>query len=33
MVGEPIVAVDLIDTVAAPGSPTRKDLLSADRDA
>ena len=32
MVGEPIVAVDLINTVAPPGSPTG-DLLSADRDA
>jgi predicted RNA-binding Zn ribbon-like protein len=31
--GEPIVAVDLINTVAAPGSPTAGDLLSADRDA
>ena len=33
MVGEPIVAIDLIDTVAAPGSPTGEDLLSVDRDA
>jgi predicted RNA-binding Zn ribbon-like protein len=32
VVGEPIVAVDLIDTVAAPGSSTA-DLLSADGDA
>ncbi len=31
--GEPIVAVDLINTVAPPGSPTGEDLLSADRDA
>ena len=33
MVGAPIVAADLIDTVAAPGSPTAEDLLSADGDA
>jgi predicted RNA-binding Zn ribbon-like protein len=33
VVGEPIVAVDLIDTVAPPGSPAPDDLLSADRDA
>ena len=33
MVGEPIVALDLIDTVAAPGSPAAGDLLSAERDA
>src|SRR6266566_219777 len=33
MVGTPIIAVDLIDTVAAPGSPAAEDLLSADRDA
>src|SRR5208282_3362229 len=33
VVGEPIAAVDLIDTVVAPGSPTAEDLLSADRDA
>ena len=33
VIGEPIVAVDLINTVAPPGSPTLEDLLSADRDA
>jgi len=33
VVGEPIVALDLIDTVAAPGSASADDLLSADRDA
>lgn len=33
MVGTPIIAVDLIDTVGAPGSPAAEDLLSADRDA
>ena len=33
MVGEPIVAVDLINTVAVPGSPGADDLLSADRGA
>jgi predicted RNA-binding Zn ribbon-like protein len=33
VVGEPIVALDLIDTVAAPGSPAGVDLLSAERDA
>jgi predicted RNA-binding Zn ribbon-like protein len=33
VIGEPIVAVDLINTVAAPGSATREDLLSADRGA
>ena len=33
MVGEPIVAVDLINTVAVPGSPVTDDLLSADRGA
>jgi hypothetical protein len=31
--GEPIVAVDLIDTVAPPGSAAADDLLSTDRDA
>jgi predicted RNA-binding Zn ribbon-like protein len=31
--GEPIVAVDLINTVAAPGSATAGDLLAGDRDA
>jgi predicted RNA-binding Zn ribbon-like protein len=30
MIGEPIVAVDLINTVAAPGSSADNDLLSAD---
>jgi predicted RNA-binding Zn ribbon-like protein len=30
VVGEPIVAVDLINTVAMPGSPVADDLLSAD---
>ena len=33
LTGEPIVAVDLINTVAAPGSATGEDLLSADRGA
>ena len=33
VVGEPIVALDLIDTVAAPGSAAAADLLSAERDA
>lgn len=33
VIGEPIVAVDLINTVAPPGSPTADDLLPADRDA
>ena len=33
VIGEPIVAVDLINTVAAPGSPAADDLLSADRGA
>jgi predicted RNA-binding Zn ribbon-like protein len=33
VIGEPIVAVDLINTVALPGSPTADDLLPADRDA
>ena len=32
VIGEPIVAVDLINTVAPPGSPTEEDLLPADRD-
>jgi len=31
--GEPIVAVDLINTIAAPGSATAGDLLAGDRDA
>jgi predicted RNA-binding Zn ribbon-like protein len=33
VIGEPIVAVDLINTVAAPGSPVADDLLSATRGA
>ena len=33
LIGEPIVAVDLINTVAAPGSPAGDDLLSADHGA
>jgi hypothetical protein len=33
VIGEPIVAVDLINTVAPPGSPTADDLLPTDRDA
>jgi hypothetical protein len=33
VVGEPVVAVDLINTVAAPGSAVADDLLSADRGA
>jgi predicted RNA-binding Zn ribbon-like protein len=33
VVGEPIVALDLIDTVAAPGSPSAGDLLAAESDA
>ena len=33
VIGEPVVAVDLINTVAAPGSPTANDLLTADHDA
>ena len=33
VIGEPIVAVDLINTVAPPGSPNGEDLLTADRDA
>jgi hypothetical protein len=33
VIGEPIVAVDLINTVAAPGSPAGNDLLSAERGA
>jgi Putative stress-induced transcription regulator len=31
VIGEPIVAVDLINTVAAPGSSAGSDLLSGDR--
>jgi hypothetical protein len=33
VIGEPIVAVDLINTAAAPGSSVADDLLSADRGA
>jgi hypothetical protein len=33
VIGEPIVAVDLINTVGAPGSPADNDLLSVDRGA
>jgi predicted RNA-binding Zn ribbon-like protein len=33
VVGEPIVAMDLINTVALPGSPVADDLLSAGRGA
>ena len=33
IIGEPVVAVDLINTVAAPGSAVAGDLLSADRGA
>ncbi len=33
VIGEPIVAVDLINTAAAPGSPAGDDLLSTDRGA
>ena len=33
IIGEPVVAVDLINTVAAPGSARGEDLLSADRGA
>ena len=33
MFGEPIVAVDLINTVAVPGSAVTEDFLSADRGA
>jgi predicted RNA-binding Zn ribbon-like protein len=33
VIGEPIVAVDLINTGAVPGSPLADDLLSADRGA
>ena len=32
VIGEPVVAVDLINTIAAPGSPTADDLLTTDRD-
>jgi len=33
IIGEPVVAVDLINTAAAPGSAVADDLLSADRGA
>ena len=33
VIGEPVVALDLINTVSAPGSPAANDLLSADRGA
>jgi predicted RNA-binding Zn ribbon-like protein len=33
IIGEPVVAVDLVNTVAAPGSAVADDLLSADRGA
>ena len=33
VIGEPIVAVDLINTVAVPGSSAGTDLLSVDRGA
>jgi predicted RNA-binding Zn ribbon-like protein len=33
VIGEPVVAVDLINTVASPGSARGEDLLSADRGA
>jgi predicted RNA-binding Zn ribbon-like protein len=33
IIGEPVVAVDLINTVATPGSAAADDLLSADRGA
>jgi Putative stress-induced transcription regulator len=33
LIGEPVVAVDLINTVTAPGSPAGYDLLSADHGA
>ena len=33
VIGEPIVAVDLVNTVAAPGSPAGNDLLAVDRGA
>jgi predicted RNA-binding Zn ribbon-like protein len=33
VIGEPVIGVDLINTVAAPGSPVTDDLLSADRGA
>jgi predicted RNA-binding Zn ribbon-like protein len=33
VIGEPVVAVDLINTVAPPGTPAADDLLSSDRGA
>jgi predicted RNA-binding Zn ribbon-like protein len=33
LIGEPIVAVDLVNTGAAPGSPARDDLLASKRGA
>jgi predicted RNA-binding Zn ribbon-like protein len=33
LIGEPIVAVDLINTITVPGSPAGGDLLSAERGA
>ena len=33
VIGEPIVAVDLVNTLAVPGSLVADDLLSADRGA
>lgn len=33
VLGEPVVAVDLIDTIAVPGSPVADDLLSDDDNA
>jgi predicted RNA-binding Zn ribbon-like protein len=33
LIGEPILAVDLVNTVAAPGSPAGEDLLAGDRGA
>ena len=33
VIGGPVVAVDLINTAAAPGSPTADDLLATDRGA
>ena len=33
VLGEPIVAVDLIDTIAVPGSPVADDLLAGDEGA
>lgn len=32
VIGEPVVAVDLINTIATPGSPTTDDLPTADRE-